>query len=52
MEFADIPGPMVLFSTPGMLHGGQSLKVFKKWCSDERNAIINAWLLHSWNSWS
>nr|CAD2175132.1 unnamed protein product [Meloidogyne enterolobii] len=24
----------------GMLHGGQSLKVFKKWCSDERNAII------------
>uniref|UniRef100_A0A915P779 Integrator complex subunit 11 n=1 Tax=Meloidogyne floridensis TaxID=298350 RepID=A0A915P779_9BILA len=40
MEFADIPGPMVLFSTPGMLHGGQSLKVFKKWCSDERNAII------------
>lgn len=23
-----------------MLHGGQSLKVFKKWCSDERNMII------------
>lgn len=23
-----------------MLHGGQSLKCFKKWCNDERNAII------------
>lgn len=23
-----------------MLHGGQSLKVFKKWCGDERNMII------------
>ena len=54
IEFADLPGPMVLFSTPGiviflpyyncmvagMLHGGQSLKCFKKWCGDERNAII------------
>lgn len=40
IEFSDIPGPMVLFSTPGMLHGGQSLNVFKKWCADERNAII------------
>ncbi|KAI3413813.1 hypothetical protein GPALN_011294 [Globodera pallida] len=40
MQFVDMPGPMVLFSTPGMLHGGQSLKVFKKWCGDERNSII------------
>lgn len=52
-SYADAPGPMVLFSTPGifviyafccyflgMLHGGQSLKVFKKWCSSERNMII------------
>lgn len=31
MSFADYKTPMVLFSTPGMLHGGQSLRVFKKW---------------------
>ncbi|PAV66533.1 hypothetical protein WR25_22543 [Diploscapter pachys] len=36
----DMPGPQVLFSTPGMLHGGQSLKVFRKWCSDSKNMII------------
>ncbi|KAF1765140.1 hypothetical protein GCK72_005092 [Caenorhabditis remanei] len=36
----DQPGPQVLFSTPGMLHGGQSLKVFKKWCGDPLNMII------------
>jgi integrator complex subunit 11 len=40
IEYADMAGPMVVFSTPGMLHGGQSLKVFKKWCGDEKNAII------------
>jgi integrator complex subunit 11 len=40
MQLAEAPGPMVLFSTPGMLHGGQSLKVFKKWCGDEKNMII------------
>uniref|UniRef100_F1KVT5 Integrator complex subunit 11 n=1 Tax=Ascaris suum TaxID=6253 RepID=F1KVT5_ASCSU len=39
-SFSDSPGPMVLFSTPGMLHGGQSLRVFKKWCSDEKNMVI------------
>lgn len=39
-SYADMPGPMVLFSTPGMLHGGQSLRVFTKWCSDEKNLII------------
>lgn len=51
---ADMPGPMVVFSSPGtlffdlsllffvlgMLHGGQSLKIFKKWCGDEKNMII------------
>ncbi|KAL3997799.1 Integrator complex subunit 11 [Acanthocheilonema viteae] len=39
-SYIDSPGPMVLFSTPGMLHGGQSLRVFTKWCSDEKNLII------------
>eukprot|EP00362_Geleiidae_sp_MMETSP1317_P000983 CAMPEP_0201281396 /NCGR_PEP_ID=MMETSP1317-20130820/2606_1 /ASSEMBLY_ACC=CAM_ASM_000770 /TAXON_ID=187299 /ORGANISM="Undescribed Undescribed, Strain Undescribed" /LENGTH=71 /DNA_ID=CAMNT_0047591087 /DNA_START=134 /DNA_END=349 /DNA_ORIENTATION=+ len=32
--------PMILFATPGMLHGGFSLMVFKEWCKDPRNAII------------
>ena len=27
---ADAPGPLVLFATPGMLHGGQSLEMFKR----------------------
>lgn len=34
------PFPMVLFATPGMLHGGTSLQVFAEWCSDEKNTII------------
>ncbi|VDO79041.1 unnamed protein product [Heligmosomoides polygyrus] len=38
--YEEMPGAMVLFSTPGMLHGGQSLKVFRKWCHDPRNLII------------
>lgn len=33
-------GPMVVFATPGMLHAGQSLEIFKKWCTDEKNCII------------
>lgn len=32
--------PMVLFSTPGMLHGGLSLSVFKEWCGDAKNTIV------------
>lgn len=31
---------MVLFATPGMLHGGLSLQVFKEWASDEKNTLI------------
>ncbi|KAJ3079048.1 Integrator complex subunit 11 [Rhizoclosmatium hyalinum] len=38
--YADDPGPMVLFASPGMLHAGQSLDVFKKWCGDPKNMII------------
>ena len=30
-EMADRPGPMVVFATPGMLHAGQSLEIFKAW---------------------
>eukprot|EP01135_Chromosphaera_perkinsii_P008494 Nk52_evm62s1360 gene=Nk52_evmTU62s1360 len=39
-SFADNPGPMVLFSTPGMLHAGLSLEVFKKWAPLEKNMVI------------
>lgn len=31
---------MLLFSTPGMLHSGASLEVFKKWCGDPKNMVI------------
>ena len=34
------PGPMVVFATPGMLHGGLSLEIFKKWCTNSKNMII------------
>ncbi|GMT37908.1 hypothetical protein PFISCL1PPCAC_29205, partial [Pristionchus fissidentatus] len=30
----------LLLSIAGMLHGGHSLQVFKKWCSDPKNMII------------
>lgn len=39
-SYADLPGPMLVFSTPGMLHSGTSLELFKKWCSDSRNMLI------------
>jgi integrator complex subunit 11 len=32
--------PYVLFATPGMLHSGTSVQVFKEWCGDERNTLI------------
>ncbi|KAI9351135.1 integrator complex subunit 11 [Zopfochytrium polystomum] len=37
---ADEPGPMVVFASPGMLHAGTSLDLFKKWCYDPKNMII------------
>lgn len=39
-SFADNPGPMVVLATPGMLHAGLSLELFKKWCGSELNTII------------
>ena len=39
-EYSDAKGPLVVFATPGMLHAGQSLEIFKKWCTDEKNCII------------
>eukprot|EP01132_Coremiostelium_polycephalum_P008042 gene8042-9890_t len=39
-QLVDAPGPMVLFATPGMLHAGASLEVFKKWAPNELNMVI------------
>lgn len=39
-SYADRPGPMVVFATPGMLHAGQSLQVFRKWAPFEQNMVI------------
>lgn len=38
-SYADIPGPMVVFATPGMLHAGLSLQLFKKWAPNENNMV-------------
>jgi integrator complex subunit 11 len=38
--YIDNPGAMVVFATPGMLHGGLSLNIFKKWCTNENNMVI------------
>ncbi|CAI8050141.1 Integrator complex subunit 11 [Geodia barretti] len=39
-SYIDNPGPMVVFATPGMLHAGLSLQIFKKWAEDEKNMLI------------
>jgi integrator complex subunit 11 len=39
-SYIDKPGPMVVFATPGMLHAGLSLQIFKKWAPFEQNMII------------
>jgi integrator complex subunit 11 len=39
-QLADNPGPCVLFATPGMLHAGLSLEMFKKWAPSELNMCI------------
>lgn len=38
-SYIDNPGPMVVFATPGMLHAGLSLQIFKKWAEDEKNMV-------------
>lgn len=39
-SYIDQPGPMVVFATPGMLHAGLSLQIFKRWAEDEKNMLI------------
>lgn len=45
-----------MFATPGMLHAGLSLQIFKKWADDEKNMVsydniiimmITPWLLNN-----
>lgn len=38
--YIDNPGPMVVFATPGMLHAGLSLQIFKKWATSDLNMVI------------
>nr|XP_014093297.1 integrator complex subunit 11 [Bactrocera oleae] len=38
--YIDNPGAMVVFATPGMLHAGLSLQIFKKWAPNENNMVI------------
>ncbi|KAL5013863.1 hypothetical protein ScPMuIL_008133 [Solemya velum] len=38
--YIENPGPMVVFATPGMLHAGLSLQIFKKWASHDLNMVI------------
>ncbi|NXM61499.1 INT11 protein, partial [Illadopsis cleaveri] len=37
----------VVFATPGMLHAGQSLQIFRKWAGNEKNMISEAVLCPS-----
>jgi len=39
-SYIDNPGPMVVFATPGMLHAGLSLQIFKRWAPSEQNMVI------------
>ncbi|XP_060071309.1 integrator complex subunit 11-like [Ylistrum balloti] len=38
--YIDNPGPMVVFATPGMLHAGLSLQIFRRWAPNEKNMVI------------
>ena len=39
-SYIDNPGPMVVFATPGMLHAGLSLQIFKRWAPSPQNIVI------------
>ena len=38
-SYMDNPGPMVVFASPGMLHAGLSLNIFKRWAPDDKNMV-------------
>lgn len=37
--YVDNAGPMVVFATPGMLHSGLSVQIFRKWAPNENNMV-------------
>ncbi|KAF7684119.1 Integrator complex subunit 11 [Astathelohania contejeani] len=39
-HYAELKGPMVVFASPGMLHSGMSLNIFRQWCGDSKNLVI------------
>lgn len=39
-SFIKRAGAMVVFATPGMLHAGLSLEIFKAWGSSDKNLVI------------
>ena len=41
--YIENPGPMVVFATPGMLHAGLSLQIFKKWAPFDQNMV--SWII-------
>jgi integrator complex subunit 11 len=54
-SYADTPGPMVVFATPGMLHAGLSLQLFKKWAPNENNMVRTyniVFLMHLSTNWN
>ena len=38
---------MVVFATPGMLHAGLSLQIFKRWAPSEQNMVKRNFFLNS-----
>lgn len=39
IDFYHVVYSQVVFATPGMLHAGQSLQIFKKWAGNEKNMV-------------
>ncbi|EPR78398.1 YSH1, RNA processing exonuclease [Spraguea lophii 42_110] len=39
-NFISDEGPVVLFSSPGVVHAGMTFSIFKKWCNDPKNMVI------------
>ena len=44
--YIDNPGPMVVFATPGMLHAGLSLQIFKRWAPNDNNMVKAVYQKH------
>jgi integrator complex subunit 11 len=40
MSFATADYPMILLASPGMLHAGVSLAIFRMWAPHEKNCVI------------